>query len=113
MLEFFLHLLLTAGFLLVVAQFVSGVKVDGWGPALLGALALGLVNGIVRPVMIVLTLPLTVLTFGFFLLVVNAMMLWLTAAIVPGVRVDGFGPALLGSLLLTLINITVSAFWGA
>jgi putative membrane protein len=105
---FVAHLLITAALLLLVANVVRGVQVTGWGPAFLGAIVLGLVNAFVRPVMVLLTLPLTVLTFGLFLLVVNALMLWLVAALVPGIRVQGFGPALLGSLLLTLLNIAVA-----
>jgi len=109
---FLAHLLITAGLLLLVANLVRGVQVAGWGPAFLGAIVLGLVNASVRPVMVLLTLPLTVLTFGLFLLVVNALMLWLVAALVPGIRVQGFGPALLGSLLLTLLNIAVALLVG-
>jgi putative membrane protein len=59
--------------------------------------------------MVLLTLPFTVLTFGLFLLVVNALMLWLVAALVPGIRVQGFGAAFVGSLLLTLLNLGVAA----
>ena len=107
MLAFFLQLLLTAALLLLVADLVRGVHIEGWGPAFLGAIMLGLVNAIVRPFMIVLTLPLTVLSFGLFLLVVNALMLRLVAALVPGIRVEGFAPALFGSLVLTLLNLVV------
>ena len=60
--------------------------------------------------MILLTLPLTVLSFGLFLLVINALMLWLMAALVPGIRVQGFWPALVGSLVLTLLNLGVEMF---
>jgi len=109
MTQFLAHLLVTAALLLLVANTVRGVQVAGWGSAILGALALGLVNAFVRPLMVLLTLPLTVLTFGLFLLVVNAFMLWLVAALVPGIRVQGFGAALLGSLLLTLLNLGVAA----
>jgi putative membrane protein len=112
MLAFLVHMLVTAALLLLVANLVRGVQVEGWGAAFLGALVLGLVNGLVRPIMVVLTLPLTVLTFGLFLLVVNACMLWLVAALVPGIRVQGFGPALLGSLLLTLLNLAVASLLG-
>jgi putative membrane protein len=115
--QFLAHLFLTAALLLLVSNLVEGVRVEGWGAALLGALVLGLVNAFVRPVMVLLTLPLTILTFGLFLLVVNAFMLWLVAALVPGVRVRGFGPALLGSLLLTLLNLAIASLvgpgWGA
>lgn len=109
MAQFLAHLVVTAALLLLVANLVRGVHVQGWGPAILGALALGLVNAFVRPLMVLLTLPLTVLTFGLFLLVVNALMLWLVAALVPGIRVQGFGAALVGSLLLTLLNLGVAA----
>ena len=112
MVPFLVHLLVTAALLLLVAHVVPGVQVDGWGAAFIGALVLGLVNALVRPVMLILTLPLTVLTFGLFLLVVNAAMLWLMAALVPGVRVQGFTPALLGSLLLTLLNVAVASLVG-
>jgi len=112
MLAFLVHMLVTAALLLLVANLVRGVQVEGWGAAFLGALVLGLVNALVRPIMIVLTLPLTVLTFGLFLLVVNAFMLWLVAALVPGIRIQGFGPALLGSLLLTFFNLAVGSLLG-
>jgi putative membrane protein len=109
MTQFLAHLLITAALLLLVANVVRGVQVQGWGSAVLGALALGLVNAFVRPLMVLLTLPLTLLSFGLFLLVVNACMLWLVAALVPGIRVQGFGAALVGSLLLTLLNLGVAA----
>jgi putative membrane protein len=109
---FLAHLLITAGLLLVVAKIVQGVQVTGWGAAIIGALVLGLVNAVIRPVMVLLTLPLTILTFGLFLFVVNALVLWLVAALVPGFRIRGFGSALLGSLVLTLLNMLVAAVLG-
>ncbi|MGZ5017778.1 MAG: phage holin family protein [Methylobacter sp.] len=110
MFSFFAHLILSAGLLLLMAHLVRGVQVEGWGSALIGAIVLGLVNAVVRPVMVVLTLPLTVLSFGLFLLVINALMLLLMAALVPGIRVQGFWPALVGSLVLTLLNVVVEFF---
>ena len=107
MFVFLVHLILTAALLLLVSNLVQGVYVQGWGSALVGALVLGFVNAVVRPLMVLLTLPFTILTFGLFLLVVNALMLWLVAALVPGIRVQGFGSALLGSLVLTLLNLAV------
>jgi len=107
MLVFLEHLILTAALLLLVSNLVSGVHVQGWGSALVGAIVLGFVNAVVRPLMVLLTLPFTILTFGLFLLVVNALMLWLVAALVPGIRVQGIGSALLGSLVLTLLNLAV------
>jgi len=106
---FLTHLGLTAAFLMLVAHLVRGVQVDGWVPALVGSIVLGLVNAFVKPVMVLFTLPLTILSLGFFLLVINAFMLMLVAAIVPGIRVQGFLPALLGSLLLTALNIAIAS----
>jgi putative membrane protein len=107
MLGFLLHLVLTAGALLIVARLVGGVYVSGFGAAIFGALVLGLVNAIVRPLMILLTLPITILTLGLFLFIINALMLWLVAALVPGIRISGFGAALVGSLLLTVLNLLI------
>ena len=106
------HLIVTAALLLLVSNVVKGVSVEGWGAALLAALVFGLVNAFVRPLMVVLTLPLTVLTLGLFLLVVNALMFQLAAAMVPGFRVSGFGSALLASLLLSLLNLGVARLLG-
>ncbi len=112
MVLFLAHLFLSAALLLLMANIVRGVKIEGWGSAIIGALVLGLVNAFVRPVMVLLTLPLTVLTFGLFLFVVNALVLWLVAALAPGFRIQGFGSALLGSLVLTLLNLGVAFLLG-
>ena len=108
MLGFFLHLVVTSLLVLLVAKMVNGIEVENWGSALMVALVLGLVNAFVRPLMVFLTLPITILSFGLFLLVINALMLWLAASIVPGIKVKGFGPAFLGALLLSVFNVIVS-----
>jgi putative membrane protein len=113
MIEFLAHLVISAALLLVVANLVSGVQIDSWGSAIIAALVLGVVNAIIRPLLVFLTLPLTIVTLGLFLLVINALMLQLVGAIAPGVRVAGFGPALWGSLLLTLLNLGVGALLGS
>lgn len=110
MLSFFIHLIVTAGLLLLAARLVRGFHVEGWGPALIGALVMGFVNAVIRPIMVFLTFPVTVITFGLFLLVVNALMLWLVAAVVPGIRIQSFWTALVGSLVLTLLNVVVELF---
>jgi putative membrane protein len=92
---------------------VSGVQIDYWGSAIIGALVLGVVNAIIRPLLVFLTLPLTIVTLGLFLLVINALCLQLAGALTPGVKIAGFGPALIGSLLLTLLNLGVSALLGS
>jgi putative membrane protein len=108
--EFLLHLVLTAIALIVVANLVSGVAVGGLVPALIAALILGLVNAVVKPIMVVLTLPLTIITLGLFIFVVNALMFWLASVFVPDFQVTGFVPALLGSLLLTVLNVLIAWF---
>lgn len=112
MLEFVAHLLVSAALLLLVGNLVKGIKIEGWGAAILGALVLGLVNAFVRPLMVLLTFPLTVITLGLFLLVVNAVMLWLVGQFVPGVTIRGLGAAFIGSILLSLLNIAVAMLLG-
>jgi putative membrane protein len=70
------------------------------------------VNAVVRPLMVFPTFPLTIVTLGLFLFVINALMLLLVSALVPGMRVQGFGPALVGSFLLTVLNILIAFFLG-
>jgi putative membrane protein len=103
------HLVVTAALLLLVAQIVKGVEVDGFGSALLAALVFGIVNACVQPLMVLLTLPLTIVSLGLFLFVVNALMFRLVAVFVPGFSVRSFGPALLGSVVLSLLNVVVDA----
>jgi len=109
---FLVNLVISAALLLIVAHVVTGIEVRDWVAALLAALVLGIMNAVVRPLLILLTLPLTILTLGLFLFVVNALVLQLAAYFVPGFRVAGFGPALWGSLLLTLLNLGVSMLVG-
>lgn len=113
MIEFLAHLLISAAMLLVVANVVSGVQIDSWSSAIIGALVLGIVNAVIRPLLVFFTLPLTIITLGLFLLVVNALMLQLVGAIAPGIKIAGFGPALIGSLLLTILNFGVNALLGS
>jgi len=109
---FLVHVLVTSVLLLVVANFVSGIRIEGWGPAIVAAVILGVVNAVIRPIMVLLTLPLTVLTFGLFLFVVNALMLQLAAAFVSGMKVKSFGSALIGSLLLSVMNVVAGVLLG-
>ena len=88
----------------VVSRIVAGVEVRGFGAALAATVAIALVNGVVGPVLRFLTFPLTVITLGLFLLVVNACLLKLASLFVPGFKVRGFISALLGSVVLTILN---------
>ena len=103
------HVVITALVLAIVARYVDGILIEGFGYALLAALVLGLVNAVVRPVLIVVTLPLTILTLGLFLFVINALMLMLAAKIVPGFEIASFSYALLGAIVLAASNYLVSA----
>jgi len=109
MLQFLAHVVVTAVLLVVVGRIVPGIEVRDGKAALWGALALGVANGVLRPVLVFFTLPLTIITLGLFLFVLNALMLMLAAALVDGFRVRGFGAALVGSVLLSLLNLAVSA----
>jgi len=103
--EVFLIQVIVVGLLLwVVARIVPGVEVDGVGHALVAGLVLGVINALVRPLLVILTLPITILTLGLFLLIINAILLKLAAALVPGFRVQGFLPAVLGALLLSIFS---------
>src|ERR1019366_4379556 len=95
--------------LLLVSQFVTGIHFAGFGSALLAALVLGVVNSLVRPILILVTLPITILTLGLFLIVINALMLMLTSALVPGFVVANFLSALVAGVLLGLFNLVVSS----
>lgn len=96
--------LISAVSLLIVSYIVPGIEVQGFFYALIAAVFLGVLNAIVRPVLIILTLPLTILTLGLFLFVVNGIMLMLVSLVIKGFQVNGFWPAVLGALLLSVIN---------
>jgi putative membrane protein len=90
--------------LLIAYLLPSVLSADGPMAALAAAFVLGLVNAVIRPVFVLLTLPVTVVTLGLFLLVVNGLMLWLVSAIVPGLHVNGLTGAVIGSLLISVIS---------
>lgn len=101
---FILTWLVTTLSLLITAYLVPGFRIDNLAAAIIAAIVLGLVNGIVRPILIILTLPLTLLTLGLFLFVVNAISISLAAALTPGFSITGFFPALIGSIILTIVS---------
>ncbi|HEX7043265.1 MAG TPA: phage holin family protein [Burkholderiales bacterium] len=109
---FVLRWLVGALGLWLAAAVVDGIHVAGAGTLLLAALLLGVVNAVVRPVLILLTLPITVVTLGLFLLVINAAMLGLVALLLPGLAIDGFFAALLGSILVSIVSWLASWFIG-
>jgi putative membrane protein len=101
--------LLSAVALLAVAHLYSGVVVQSFSSALIAALVIGLFNAVLRPVLVVLTLPVTVVTLGLFLFVINALMFWSAAGILDGFHVQGFSAALIGSLLYTLLGMVINS----
>jgi putative membrane protein len=100
--------ILSAIALLVVAYLYPGVQVQDWKAAAVAALVLGLVNTLVKPILVILTLPVTILTLGLFLLVINALLFWAVASLVPGFHVTGFWAAMLGAVLYSLITWALS-----
>ena len=103
---------ISASALLLVAYLYSGVQVDSFGSALIAAFVIGLFNAVLRPVLVILTLPVTIVTVGLFLFVINALMFWSAAGVLGGFHVSGFGAALLGSLLYSLIGVVIDSALG-
>ena len=108
MISLILRWLINTGALFLVTYIVPGVRVDSTPKLFIAALVLGLLNAIVRPVLFWLTLPLTILTLGLFILVLNGIMLSLTAWLVPGFGIDGFLSAVLGALILSIVGFLTS-----
>jgi putative membrane protein len=107
MAKLLLHWFLSGLCLLLVARFVPGFFVRSLGTALVAAVVIGLVNGTLGALLKVVTFPLTVLTFGIFWLLINALMLKVAAFFVPGFEVHGFLPAFWGGIILSLLNMAV------
>ena len=101
--------LLSAVALLAVAHLYNGVVVTSFTSALIAAFVIGLFNTLLRPLLIVLTLPVTVITLGLFLFVINALMFWFAASVLNGFQVRGFGAALLGSLIYSVLGIVIDS----
>ena len=100
--------------LLIIAQLPIGVEVDSFGKALIAAIIFGILNAIVKPILLVLTIPLTILTLGLFLFVINAIIFGLAAALVSGFRLRyGFWSAIFGSIFLSIVNSILFKIVGA
>ena len=107
MMKSLIRWMLLAAALLLVAHLYSGVVVTSFTSALIAALILGLLNTLLRPILVLLTLPVTVLTLGLFLFVINALMFWAAADVLSGFSVTGFTAALIGSLLYSLCGMLI------
>jgi putative membrane protein len=99
-----LHVLVVAVALLAAAYTIPGIEVASFYVALISAVIIGLLNLVIRPILFVLTLPITIITFGLFALVLNALIFWFAASFMEGFDVAGFLPALLGSLVVSLAS---------
>lgn len=104
------RLLLTAFVLLIVAEYVPGITVEGFYPALIAAIVLGLLNGIIRPILLILTFPITVVTLGLFVFVINASLFWFAATFIDGFAVATFWHALLGSLIVSAVSMLANKY---
>jgi putative membrane protein len=107
---FLIRALVNAVAIWLATEVVPGIEAQGAVAVIVAAMVLGLVNAIVRPVLLVLTLPLTLVTLGLFLFVLNALCLWLTSAVVPGFDVRGFWPAFWGALIVSALSWAVNGF---
>ncbi len=112
MIRLLLKWLLSAASLLFVAYVYSGVVVQSFPSALIAAFVIGLFNVILRPILVVLTLPVTIVTVGLFLFVINALMFWAAASVLDGFQVTGFGAALIGSLIYSLLGVVIESALG-
>ena len=105
-----LRWLLNAGVLLLIAKYYSGVEISGIYAALISILALGLVNAIIRPIVLIFSLPVTILTLGLFTFVVNALMFWFVSTFIEGFSVSGFRGAFIGAFLMTVGSWFIGQF---
>lgn len=104
------RLLLTSLVLLVVAYYIPGINVDGFYPAFMAAIILGLLNLFVRPILVLLTLPITFITLGLFVFIINATLFWFAATFLDGFSVETFGHALLGSLIVSVASTVANKY---
>ena len=100
--------LINSAALFAIPQLLSSVHIDSFTTALLASLVLGLVNTLIRPLLVLLTLPVTFLTLGLFIFVINGLMFWAVADIIRGFQVDNFGAAVLGAMIYSLLSWTLS-----
>src|SRR3989339_363125 len=100
-----LRWLINAGALMAIAYYLPGIAVSGFYSALIAALVLGLVNALIRPILLILTLPINILTLGLFTFVLNALMVWFVSTLVKGFTVEGFVPAFLAALFLWVVSL--------
>jgi len=102
--------LITAGALVLISQVIEGIEVDNLQAAFVAAAVLGIINAVLRPILLILTFPITILTLGLFALIINGLMLYIAGTVVKGFHVTGFWSAVFGALFLSLISWIANAF---
>lgn len=107
-----LHWIVNAAVLLLVSHFVEGFQISGLGSAMFAVIIIGIVNATLGLFLKFMTFPLSLLTFGLFIFVIDALVLWLSSNLVPGFRITGFKPAFIAALVLALIQILLSSLGG-
>jgi putative membrane protein len=112
--QLLIRLLINAVAFWLIAKYVPGFHMSGgiWTP-IIAAVIFGIVNAIIRPIVLLITLPLTVVTLGLFIIIVNALMFWLVTWITPNFKIDGFGPALIGAIIMMVVSFIVSQVFAA
>ncbi len=107
---FILRWILNALVLMLIPYFVSGIEVASFFAAMITALALGLVNAVIKPVLIILTLPINILTLGLFTLVINGLLFWFVSSFIKGFSIAGFWPAFWAALIYSLVSVVLNYF---
>ncbi|MEX2514729.1 MAG: phage holin family protein [Candidatus Paceibacterota bacterium] len=107
--KFFLTVIASAGTLLLAASVLTGVTIEGVLPAFLAALVLGILNALVRPILIFLTFPINIVTLGLFTFVINALLVWAAASLITGIAIAGFWWAFLAALLISIVTALVDS----
>jgi len=111
MIKFIIRLLISAVSLIIVAYLIPGITFDSYLTVLFAALILGIVNAIIRPVILILTLPINILTLGIFTFIVNAFMLWIVHLLISGFHITNFSTAIWGALIYWIINWIINIFF--
>lgn len=101
-------IILNAAALMLAANWIDGIYASGWGAVFVAAIILGIVNAVIRPILLVLTLPLNVMSLGLLTFVINGLMLMLTSAVVAGFHVTGVWAAILGALVVSVVSTVLS-----
>ena len=96
--------------LVITAEIIPGIHISGLLNGLFAAAILGIVNVMLKPILIIFTIPITIFTFGLFLLVINGITLWITSEIVPGFWISNLGSAIIGSIILSIVNWLINSF---